>query len=65
METTGELKIKAKQAKDDFYFLFDLIKDQAHDARNQRSYDYERIMRRLVDTVRSLRDRTEDDISDY
>ena len=52
-------------AKDDFYFLYDLIKDQAHDARNQRSYDYERIIRRLVDTVRSLRDRAEDDLREY
>jgi hypothetical protein len=27
IETTGELRKKAKQAKDDFYFLYDLIKD--------------------------------------
>lgn len=29
LDTTADLNAKVKQAKDDFYFLYDLIKDQA------------------------------------
>ena len=41
--------------------MYDLIKDQARDARGSRSSDYERITRHLVEQVRGLRDRLEDD----
>jgi len=65
IEATADLTMKVKLAKDDFYFMFDLIKDQAHEARNSRSYEYERITKQLVDKVRNYRDTMEDEISAY